>query len=250
MPSAAVTGIDPRPPAPGAICPSARWTAVSWAIRRGQYRAGPGPGCVHLLVARRPRGPRRPPRPRRCGASQAWLARVRGQLPVRHLRNGMGTGTGWSRSRAAHRWARPTWVISCRSVHSGQVGTGRVRSAPSMSWASVAVLPVISSYHRSVLIVDNRWPSGGSVRSRRGPPPATGARGAGQPPQPQARRRSSRRRTGPARLSLRDCPPADGHGREQLHGVVVLLGQVQGSDACAIGRLTSKVSPHARHRNS
>jgi len=27
-------------------------------------------------------------------------------------------------------------------------------------------------------------------------------------------------------------------------------GQVQGADACAIGRLTSKVSPHARHRYS
>ena len=57
---------------------------------------------------------------------------------------------------AAHRWARPTWVISCRIVQSGQVGTGRVRSAPPASSASVAVLPVISPYSRSVPIMTNR----------------------------------------------------------------------------------------------
>ena len=68
----------------------------------------------------------------------------------------MGTADRAVTIAVAHRWARPTCVISCRIVHSGQVGTVRVRSAPSASWASVAVLPVISSYHRSVLIMTNR----------------------------------------------------------------------------------------------
>ncbi len=45
---------------------------------------------------------------------------------------------------AAQRWARPTWVTSCRNVQSGQVGTGRLRSAPSTSPARAAVLAVIA----------------------------------------------------------------------------------------------------------
>ena len=44
---------------------------------------------------------------------------------------------------AAHRWARPTWVASWRSVHSGQVGIGVVRSAPSTRAAMAAVLAAI-----------------------------------------------------------------------------------------------------------
>ncbi len=44
---------------------------------------------------------------------------------------------------AAHRWPRPTWVASWRSVHSGQVGIGVVRSAPSTTAAMAAVLAAI-----------------------------------------------------------------------------------------------------------
>ncbi len=44
---------------------------------------------------------------------------------------------------AAHRWARPTWVASWRSVHSGQLGIGVVRSAPSTRAAMSAVLDEI-----------------------------------------------------------------------------------------------------------
>ncbi len=40
---------------------------------------------------------------------------------------------------------RPTCVASWRSVQSGQLGTGSVRSAPSIRAASVAVLAVISA---------------------------------------------------------------------------------------------------------
>ena len=47
---------------------------------------------------------------------------------------------------AAQRWTRPTWVASCRSVQSGQLGTGLARSAPSTSPARVAVLAVMTSW--------------------------------------------------------------------------------------------------------
>jgi len=47
---------------------------------------------------------------------------------------------------AAQRWARPMWVASCRSVQSGQVGTGMARSAPSTSPARVSVLVVMTSW--------------------------------------------------------------------------------------------------------
>ena len=46
---------------------------------------------------------------------------------------------------AAQRCARPTCVASWRSVQSGQLGTGWVRSAVPISAASVAVLAVISA---------------------------------------------------------------------------------------------------------
>ena len=148
----------------------------------------------------------------------------------------------------AHRWARPTWVISCRIVQSGQVGTWRVRSAPSMSWTSVAVLPVISSCHRSVLIMAIGGPFGGSASSRCRPAPAGGG-GAGQPPQPQEPPQQPPPDGPGAALPADALPPTD-TVESSFTVSSCPWGQVQGSDACAIGRLTSKVSPHARHRNS
>ncbi len=66
----------------------------------------------------------------------------------------MGSAARVATIAVAHRWARPTWVINCRIVQSGQVGTWRVRSAPLARSASVAVLPVISPYSRSVPMVN------------------------------------------------------------------------------------------------
>src|SRR5262245_5588103 len=113
----------------------------------------------------------------------------------------------------AHRWARPTWVISCRIVQSGQVGTGRVRSAPSTRRASVAVLPAISPYHRSAVIAGIGAPagSGWSAAAARAAAAAATRRGGG--------------------------PAANGDRGEKLYGVVMPLGAGAG-----VGRLRHRAA--------
>jgi hypothetical protein len=85
----------------------------------------------HLVVAGRPD---RVDDPARARAEPAGvLARSAGSFPSGTSRNGMGAADRVVTIAVAHRWARPTCVINCRIVHSGQVGTERVRSAPSAS---------------------------------------------------------------------------------------------------------------------
>jgi len=91
-----------------------------------------------------------------------------------------------------------------------------------------------------VLIVDNRW----TLR----PVGAVAAR-AGQPPQPQAPPQQPPP-DGPGAALPADARPPTDTVDSSFTVSPCPWGQVHGSDACAIGRLTSKVSPHARHRNS
>ena len=150
MASAARSGSNPTS-RPAAISASARCTAVSCAIRRAQKLAGRS--WLNAQTGS-PSASRTAPMTRAAPARShgACCAGSSGNRPSGTWRNGMNSADRVLTISAAQRCARPTWVASCRSVQSGQVGTGVVRSAPSTSPASVSVLVSISSYQRSGLI--------------------------------------------------------------------------------------------------
>jgi len=91
--------------------------------------------------------------------------------------------------------------------------------------ASVAALPVSSVSRRSVEV--SVFPA--RQRQPQAPPQQPPPRGSA--PAEPARPPTD---TVDSSFTVSSCP----------------WGQVQGADACAIGRLTSKVSPHARQRYS
>ena len=75
-------------------------------------------------------------------------------------------------------------------------------------------------------------------------------RSASQPPQPQAPpQQPPPEEPGAALPPAGALPPTDTVDSSFTVSSCP-WGQVQGADACAIGRLTSKVSPHARQRYS
>ena len=150
--------------------------------------------------------------PGRCAGSS-------GNRPSGTLRNGMDSADRVRTISATQRCTRPTCVASWRSVQSGQLGTGWVRSSRPISAASVAVLAVISASSvaglRLAELVTPCWLTvlayrGGLSRSRR-------------------RHRSSRHRqiavrsAAPARpptetvdssLTVSSCPCGHGHGSD------------------------------------
>ena len=143
MPSAAMSA-SMTGALPAAICASARCTAVSCAIRRAQNGAGrwrPNAHTRSCPAARTASTTRSAP----ACSQPTCSAGSSGIRPSGTLRNGMNSAERVLTISAAQRWARPTCVASCRRVQSGQVGTGRVRSAPSISSAMIWVLAVSSA---------------------------------------------------------------------------------------------------------
>jgi hypothetical protein len=81
--------------------------------------------------------------------------------------------------------------------------------------------------------------------------PSAGDRRAGQPPpQPQAPPQQPPPDGPGAALPPAEARPPTDTVDSSFTVSSWPWGQVQGADACAIGRLTSKVSPHARQRYS
>jgi hypothetical protein len=121
---------------PTASSASARWTRVSWVVRRSQNPAVWSSDQVQTCVA----GPTsRMVWPRRRAPATSQADRSSGSWGTRTRTWALGTGARRSRTTVTHRWACPTCSVSWARVHSGQVGTGRAGSASCTASANLAV---------------------------------------------------------------------------------------------------------------